>query len=508
MNKTNQFLVLFTAVPRFVWGGGGLIIAGLIVFFWFSRSLAADLRPEVSPELTTWLAEAKSDAQIEIIVRLRSRPAYELANTQPQAISLYLRRSNEASLAVLQSDLRRWTSQSGFIWLGELWIVNGFATRVEATVLAELIHHPQVLSIHLNRELPAPSGFTSAASSAANLTQINAPAMWAQGFEGQGVVVAILDTGVSASHTDLADSWRGGENSWFDPYNEHPDTPIDLIGHGTAVAGVLVGGEASGVQLGVAPRAQWIAARLYNDRGTATVLGIHRAFQWVLDPDDDPQTADAPQVINNSWAFSAPLCDLEFQPDLQALRAAAILPVFSAGNYGPAPGSSTSPANNPEAFAVGAINEDDEIWTGSSRGPSACGESEKVYPELVAPGVEVPTTWLANSYISETGTSLAAPHVSGALALLLSAYPGLDANTQAAALLAGALDLGTPGADNTFGAGRLDVLAAFEWLQSLPPTPTPTATLNPTPFPQRLPLIFQKYPSAQVTITPPPRREP
>ncbi|MEJ2747480.1 MAG: S8 family serine peptidase, partial [Anaerolineae bacterium] len=297
-----------------------------------------------------------------------------------------------------------------------------------------------------------------------NLAAINASALWELGYYGQGVVIASMDTGVDVSHPDLAASWRGGSNSWFDPYGEHPTTPTDMDGHGTWTMGVMVGGDHSGAPIGVAPQAQWIAVKIFNDKGMVTATAIHQGFQWLLDPDGDPNTADAPQVVNSSWDNGTPGCNLEFQRDLQALRAAGIVPVFAAGNYGPDGASSASPANYPEALAVGAVNGADEMYTFSSRGPANCGEGLTVFPELVAPGVDINTTERHGLYYQATSTSLAAPHVSGALALLLSAFPHLTPAEQEMALLNTAVDLGAPGPDNTFGYGRLDILAAYQWL--------------------------------------------
>ena len=227
----------------------------------------------------------------------------------------------------------------------------------------------------------------------------------------------------------------------------------------------------------MAPDAQWIAAKIFDDGGAATAAAIHSAFQWALDPDGDPGTADTPNVVNNSWNLASGGCDLEFELDLQALRAVGILPVFAAGNAGPSSGTSRSPANNPSALAVGNTDSD-AIYFESSRGPSSCGEAETVFPELVAPGVDITSTDLYGLYTSATGTSLAAPHVSGALALLLSAYSVLDALSQQEALLNAATDLGAAGADNDYGYGRLDILAAYQWLQENG-SPTPTATPIP-----------------------------
>jgi hypothetical protein len=273
-----------------------------------------------------------------------------------------------------------------------------------------------------------------------------------------------MDTGVDVTHPDLGASWRGGANSWYDPSGEHPITPIDVNGHGTWTMGAIVGGEAGGTAIGVAPDARWIAVKIFNDQGTATTARIHQGFQWLLDPDGNPGTADAPDVVNNSWALGAQGCDLEFQLDLRSLRAAGILPIFAAGNGGPGSDTSYSPANNPEAFAVGATDPTDALASMSSRGPSSCDGT--TYPELVAPGVNVRTTDLYGLYANETGTSMAAPHASGALALLLSAFPDLSADRQQSALESGAVDLGPAGPDNGFGYGRLDVRAAYDAVAS------------------------------------------
>ena len=118
----------------------------------------------------------------------------------------------------------------------------------------------------------------------------------------------------------------------------------------------MVGGSAGGTAIGVAPGAQWISARIFDDGGHSSVTAVHQAYQWLLDPDGNPATDDAPAVVNNSWTFTSLGCHLEFEHDLQALRAAGILPIFAAGNSGPGTSTSLSPGNNPSAFAVGATD--------------------------------------------------------------------------------------------------------------------------------------------------------
>ncbi len=349
-----------------------------------------------------------------------------------------------------------------------LWILNGLAVTATPEVIRELARHPDVVEIVPDRIIPGPRLRIAAAHGEDeevgwNLARVRVPDLWSRGIRGEGIVVASLDSGVSRTHPDLAGRWRGGENSWFDPYGDMAQ-PGDLSGHGTAVMGLLVGGDASGSAIGMAPDAQWIAARIFDRNHNATTVAIHQAFQWLLNPDGDPDTPDAPHVVCNSWSLAYAGCTLEFQQDLRALRAAGIVPVFAAGNGGPGDATDTSPANNPEAFAVGATDGEDEVYEESSRGPSSCGESVRTFPELAAPGVSVYTASLHASYAYATGTSIAAPHVAGGLALLLSAFPDLTPEEQERALRASAVDIGGDGPDNDSGYGRLDLLAAYRWL--------------------------------------------
>jgi subtilisin family serine protease len=346
------------------------------------------------------------------------------------------------------------------------WVFNGVDVVADPGVVQEIAALPEVAAVRPNATIEAPSAAAASAGPEWNVARVNAPALWDLGYRGQGVVVANMDTGVDATHPDLASRWRGGSNSWYDPNGQHPTTPTDVNGHGTWTMGAMVGGDAGGSSVGVAPDAKWIAAKIFNDRGQATTAGIHAAFQWLLDPDGNPSTPDAPNVVDDSWTQTNGGCDLTFQLDLRNLRAAGILPVFAAGNGGPLGSTSLSPANNPEAFAVGDTDVSDLIDSGSSRGPSAC--SGGAYPQLSAPGVDVRTTDLFGLYTTVSGSSMAAPHAAGALALLLGAFPGSDADRQAAALQTSAVDLGNPGPDFDYGAGRLDALGAYNWLLTAP----------------------------------------
>jgi serine protease AprX len=434
------------------------------------------------------LSSLQPNEMLTVIVTMRQQTDLSRVRGASRAARLQgviraLQATANATQGPLIGLLNSWRSQGLVQRFESFWVFNGFSVTATSGVINELAQDSDVLSIAPDDIAVVPA----AGAPEPNISHVNAPALWNQGFYGQGVVVASMDSGVDVSHPDLAARWRGGNNSWFDPYGQHA-TPVDLSGHGTETMGIMVGGDSGGTSIGVAPEAQWIAVKIFDDRGRSSSTKIHNGFQWLLDPDGNPNTADAPQVVNNSWTYGSPGCYLTFEPDLQALRAAGILPIFAAGNGGPYANSSYSPGNNPSAFAVGATDNNDQIYAYSSRGPSTCGGSSGPFPEMVAPGVNIHTTDLYGMYTANTGTSLAAPHVSGGLALLLSVYPDLSAADQASALTQSAVDLGASGADDVYGYGRLDLLAALDWLATIPSTtPTPTATPAPTATPTSAP---------------------
>ena len=428
-----------------------------------ARTVNRPNNDKLDPIVQSALGQLGSGEMTTVIVTLRDRA--DLAaiggKTRPvrlkAAIMALQDRANQSQVGT-RALLRARAREGKVARTSPFWIVNGLSVTATEDVIRELTMLPEVESIASDRVTVVPTVGTPEP----NLTAVAGPAAWSLGATGQGIVVASLDSGVDLSHPDLASRWRGGSNSWFDPYGQHAGSPVDLTGHGTGTMGVMVGGDAGGTSIGIAPGSQWIAARIFNDSGTSTATAIHAAFQWLLDPDGNPSTADAPNVVNNSWSYSyGGACNQAFRPDVQALRAAGIVPVFAAGNFGPGSTTSVSPANYPEALAVGAVNNADTIYSASSRGPSACGEASTSYPEIVAPGVGIRTAGRYGTYQTLSGTSLAAPHVAGALALLLSAHPNLSASQQESALEQGARDLGLVGRDNTFGFGRLDVLGAF-----------------------------------------------
>jgi subtilisin family serine protease len=347
-------------------------------------------------------------------------------------------------------------------------VINGLAVTVPPGLAEQLARFPGVESVRPDALSFAPASGTGVpATPEWNVDAVRAPALWSLGFSGSGVVVANMDNGVDAHHPELAQKWRGGGNRWFDPHGQHA-TPYDASGHGTQTMALMVGGDAGGSAIGMAPGARWIAVKLYDDAGQATFSKIHLAFQWLLDPDGNPDTVDSPDVVNASWGLvgTAGQCITEFDTDIQVLKAAGIAVAFAAGNDGPAPGTSLSAANNASSFAVGAVDAARAVASFSARGPSAC--TGATFPNIAAPGVDVRTADLSFGglpfYVNVTGTSFAAPHAAGALALLMGAFPSASVSQLEGALAQGATDLGAAGADNDSGSGLLDINAAFQLL--------------------------------------------
>jgi serine protease AprX len=438
----------------------------------------------LTPELQEALAALGPGDPVDVIVRCTDK--VDVGAFRDEDISLRREQLIEAlqnSANACEESLR---SGLGGAPAGPpvvLWTINGIAVTVPAALAEQLARRPGVETVDLDAEVVAPAG-TGASSSLPewNIDAIRAPELWSLGYDGAGIVIATMDSGVDPYHPDIGPSWRGGTNSWFDPNGQHA-SPYDASGHGTGVMGLIVGGDAGGTAIGVAPGAQWIAVKIFKDNGRSQLSKIHEGFQWLLDPDGNPSVDDAPDVVNNSWYLQNTVnqCDTEFADDIAVLKAAEIAVVFSAGNTGPYEASSVSPPNDPQSVAVGAVDPGLNVGAFSSRGPSACDGG--TFPGIAAPGANV---WTADrtfggifpdSYVGVTGTSFSAPHVAGGMALLLGAMQSestpVTVSLLESALDESAVDIGDPGPDNASGAGLLDVVAAYDWLVANAGTPQP-----------------------------------
>jgi subtilisin family serine protease len=402
------------------------------------------------------------------------------------------------------------------------FLLNMLEMEADDAAAASIARRPEVSRVASNR--PAAMGLVpdaldpgvasaggraplAATTVGENLDIIRAPQVWARGFTGQGIVVGHADTGFAWEHPALKPHYRGFDGStvshaynWHDavhdaaagnPCGSDSAFPCDddSDGHGTSTAGILVGDDGLGAQPGVAPSASLIGCR-NMDQGTGTPARYTECFEFLLAPTDaagqNPRPDLGADVINNSW--TCPVSEGCTDPDILRtivanVRDAGIFVVVSAGNAGDACATITdAPAIYDIAFCVGATDNSDAIAPFSSRGPITVDGSNRLKPDLVAPGVLIPTSVPPDQYtFSFTGTSASAPHVSGAVALLWSAIPPLrgdvdqteDLLRRSAVPLLSSQDCGPyPGnavPNAVFGYGRLDVVNALVFWDPLPP---------------------------------------
>ncbi|MFP4395850.1 MAG: S8 family serine peptidase [Anaerolineales bacterium] len=310
---------------------------------------------------------------------------------------------------------------------------------------------PDVAAVILNpnvreypRRLPLPYGMdeptgvvTDSLTLQENLLAIGVDAAWEMDVTGAGIVVAGQDTGYDWEHPALKASYRGWDGqtathvyNWHDAWSDAA-APFDDDKHGTHTMGTVLGREGASNRIGVAPDAQWIGCRNMR-RGFGNPASYTECMEFFLAPYPlggdsfvDGDVSRAPHLVNNSWGcpeiegcFAGTL-----RPAVDALRAAGVMMVVSAGNEGPGCGTvATPPANYDAAFSVGATSStSDEITAFSSRGPA----DGLLKPDISAPGARVRSSVPGGGYGYADGTSMAGPHVAGVAALVWSANPAL-----------------------------------------------------------------------------------
>lgn len=417
-----------------------------------------------------------------------------------------------------------------------LYAANAIALTITPSALRDLLVRPGIRTVRWDPPVPVaqmedrgtmpPGGWSTIQADPGRpdpqvwwqLDAVHAPACWSAGYDGSGVVVAVLDSGVDYTHADLAarifsnageipdNGIDDDENGFIDDVRgwDFVDNDNDPMGygqtdHGTLVAGIVAGDGTSGIRTGVAPGATILPIRVVGASWSAIFAGIDYAILM---------GADVIQMsVSQKWRFTP-------KPDYASWRAAADLElelgVFHANSIGnegdnqntdpvpfniAAPGNCPSPWSHPDQYvtggtsgivAVGAIGETNYADDSSSRGPSAWediaafqpvypwempseyqdypwsgGEGGLIKPDLCAPGSGTLSTALGGGYLAFSGTSAATPHVAGAMAILLSADSTLTPAEMDMILQTTAADLGDPGKDNLFGAGRLDCHAAL-----------------------------------------------
>nr|WP_051798959.1 S8 family serine peptidase [Catenuloplanes japonicus] len=356
------------------------------------------------------------------------------------------------------------------------YLVNAVEVDAGTGVRAWLESRDDVAEVRpspLLRPLPEPVETSTGADAAPSgptwaIRAMKADLVWEQAnVRGAGIVVGTSDSGVDGEHPALRSTFRGGDDSWYDPWN-HTATPTDHGGHGTHTIGSAVG--ANGI--GVAPEATWVGC-VNLDRNLGSPTRYLDCLQFMLAPFPpggdaftDGRPPRAPHVLTNSWGCpDLEGCDLTtLQQATAAFTAAGIMFVAAAGNSGPSCDSiDDPPAPYADVLTVGAVNSGGDVSSFSSRGPAEGGAAK---PEVMAPGEDVLSAMPGGTYGANSGTSMATPHVAGEVALLWSAQPALIGDlARTRALITGNTtpvpstgDCGA--ASNEVGTGLVDAQAA------------------------------------------------
>jgi subtilisin family serine protease len=449
------------------------------------------------------LASNIADKQIrrQVVINALKETA---SDSQGGLLELLNQRKNEGKVAAISS----------------LWIHNVVVAKVTPAVAFEVAargdvdylndearigkevfpYHPgrgQPIPGPRGRAIPGPEGNVEC-----GVSLMGAPQVWNDfGITGQGAIVCVIDTGCCLTHDDLENQlWvNEGEipgNGIDDDANGHVDdingwnfrdnTPnvADEQGHGTHVSGTVVGDGADGIQTGMAPDAKLMTCKFWNNFSGEQVAW--NCMQYGVENGADVLSGSFgwPQGFSQDRATWRMICE-------NAMAAGVVL-VFAAGNEGGSvnsPDDVRTPGDVPDILTAGATDCSDIIADFSSRGPSTWQNESpyfdwpfppgKTKPTVCAPGVDtISTSSSCSGYVTLSGTSMAAPHISGAVALMLSANPDLDHFQVKQILKDTAIDFGQTGADNVYGSGRVDVYAAVQAALDLADTVVEADSLN------------------------------
>jgi len=400
------------------------------------------------------------------------------------------------------------------------WVTNMLWVRGDATIVQRIASRADVAHIYANpavqldepEQLNIPAINNAINSITWGVNKVNAPDVWAMGYDGTGIVVGGQDTGYDWDHPALINQYRGWDGAtanhdynWHDSIHSgggvcgpNSPEPCDDHSHGTHTMGTIVGDDGGSNQIGMAPGAKWISCRNMNV-GDGSPVSYSECYQWFIAPTQvngsNPNPAMAPHVINNSW--SCPPSEGCTDPNVMLtivnnVVAAGIVTVHSAGNSGSSCSSVSAPAAIYDAsYTIGSTDSNDNIAGSSSRGPVTIDGSGRMKPDISAPGVSVYSSVPGGGYGTKSGTSMAGPHVAGAVALLLQRTPSLIGDSTAVENLLNANAVprttaqecgGVPGSEipnNTYGWGRLDILTAVN-------NAPPDFNINATPSSQSI----------------------
>lgn len=437
----------------------------LFSFMFFGVAAQSDWTDKLSPQLKTYIeADSLSFSVLVVMAEQAGLEAWDSNWTKSQ--------KNEYVFTELLETAT--TTQSGVISFLEsieadfrpYYIVNMiYADSLDVSELEFIAGFDAVGKIIPNHNLEEITSFQDRTQEEYRnntptwgILNIKADSVWTLGYEGQEVVIGGQDTGYDWDVSPIKDKYRGntgagvdhnynwhdairyihplhkqGDNPALNPCGLKVDEPCDDNGHGTHTMGTMVGQDSSNI-IGVAPKASWIGCR-NMERGWGSAASYIECYEWFLAPtdlnDENPDFTMSPDVINNSWGCpQVEGCQPEDYAIMSAavahLKMAGIFVVVSAGNDGPGCETINSPSPIFESsFSVGATASNDTIAGFSSRGPVTVDGSFRMKPNVSAPGVSVASVVPGGAIRRFSGTSMAGPHVAGAVALILSANPAL-----------------------------------------------------------------------------------
>ncbi len=462
------------------------------LIFLFSQSLSAQdkgIVPSNSDKIGSLLLAEMAESNENILFRVIVDLYEQTDLTAVSSISslagrrygtvAQLQNTAVSSQAALLQEIETLANNGEINSYRPFWIVNKIAAEGTEQAILALANQPDVAAVRLDAQVASinppddddiltllqttiTTTLNAVSSTTGNtwgIDRIRAPYVWdGLGIRGDGVTVAIMDSGVDFTHPDLVANYRGNlgggnfehNGNWYNTSTPTITVPTDFLGHGTHVAGTAVGQNG----IGVAPGAKWIAVAITDEYGFIYESDVHAGFEWILAPNGDPGLA--PDIVNNSW--SGPGFTTTFYEDVLALHAAGIIPAFAAGNNGPFGGTVGAPASYTDTLAIGASDDLDGIAWFSSLGPSPL--TDEIKPWVVAPGTQTFSSLPGGGYGYNSGTSMATPHVVGTMALILSANPTLSRNELLTILADTAVPLTSTRPTMVGGWGRIDAYAA------------------------------------------------
>ena len=467
----------------------------------------------IEPELQNVLNQ-KGDEMIGVNIIFKSQIDYDILRNVAKNITdkkvrrdalvdelkLFAEKEQAEVMSILDAEAKSMNVAD----IRSQWMTNYINCKASRDVIYLLSQHPDVMLIGLDQEKnmlwneKVEKAEQSKGTLTENITKINADDVWEIGYTGNGVIVAVIDTGVNYNHIDLADHlWDGGAefpNHGYNTYDNNND-PLDHFSHGTHCAGTVCGDGTSGTSTGIAPDATLMCVKALSDEGTGSAYTIQAGMEWAIEHNADvlSMSLGVPTATISEKTLLRNTC-------VTAMELGVVASV-ACGNEGNmqwmnpipdnvrVPGSCPPPWLHPDqadvnpgglscVVSVGAVNYYDAAADFTSHGPVTWQSTDYadyayqpgiglIRPDVCAPGVNIVSLDFASNdgFATMSGTSMACPAVAGTMALMLEKKPDLTPAEICMILETTAQQL-TPNKSNVTGSGRIDALAAIEAVTS------------------------------------------